>query len=98
MYTLVLPFFAWMIVLVVSTTECKSLAASLDIAVVSTYVGLLVQAVYSNGYIQINNSIKPCTAAIYGNQLNLYNLKVDLAAQRLALSTTDASKFAQRTA
>ena len=53
MYTLVLPFFAWMIVLVVSTIECKSLAASLDVAVVSTYVGLPVQAVYSNGYIQI---------------------------------------------
>lgn len=28
MYTLVLPFFAWMIVLVVSACECKSLAAS----------------------------------------------------------------------
>lgn len=42
MYTLVLPFFAWMIVLVVSTVQCKSFAAaSINVAVVSTDLGLL---------------------------------------------------------
>ena len=98
MYTLVLPFFAWMIVLVVSAIHgqlpfaekaCMQLIVPID-------YGVAVQGVYSNGYIQIDNSVKPSTAAIYANELNLYNLEVALAAQRLVLSSTNASIAAQR--
>lgn len=65
---------------------------------VTTDQGVAVQGVYTNAYVKINESIKPSTAAIYANQMNMFNMGVDLAAQRLVLSTTNASIAAQRIA
>lgn len=65
---------------------------------VATDYGVAVQGVYSNGYIQLDNLLSPFTAAVYANELNLFNLEVALAAQRLVLSSTNASIAAERVA
>lgn len=65
---------------------------------VPTDYGMAVQGVYSNAYIQIDKSIKPSSAAVYANEMNLFNLEVVLAAQRLVLSSTNASIAAERIA
>ena len=58
---------------------------------------IALQAVYSHGYITTNSVIGPATASIYANELNLFNLRIDLAAQKLVLATSNQTIVAERT-
>lgn len=103
-YILVLPFFAWMIVLVVSTScmliscHCQTDQASLSpVLHVTCHHAMLVQAVYSSAYVMVQNSENPAKASMYANTMNVYNTKIGLAAQKLVLSTTEEAIALQRT-
>ena len=94
MYTLVLPFFAWMIVLVVRLSVLLTLfCLQQDIEWTDT----LLQAVYSNAYITTKGILGPATSAMYANELNLFNFRIDLAAQKLVLATSNTTILSQRT-
>lgn len=73
MYAMVLPFVAWMIVLVVSMTLmfCTHLAPTEALGKTAADVVWPEQAVYADAYVVAKNNLAPATGAITMNQLNL---------------------------
>ena len=62
-----------------------------------TSVPFLSQAVYADAYVATSANLGVATRAIIINELNLYNLQISLAGQRLLFDSTTAGKTAQRT-
>lgn len=76
--------------------ECTSCGLLLMFHAV-TSAPFLLQAVYADAYATTSANLGVATRAIIINELNLYNLQISLAGQRLLFDSTTAGKTAQRT-
>ena len=107
MYLLVLPFFAWMIVLVVSLMKFFVLVLFGFLPVCTCVCCFAMhscngkqliplQAVYADAYVATVGNLGPAKSGIGVNELNQCNLLTSLASQRLVLYQTAAGKAEQR--